>query len=140
MSNRKPLVPLSAFIVPEGAQSVLTTPFSGLPWQNQRTAYMEYQQLAIRGTEVFAPHGYPTVKSELRELSARLIAGCSPNEITFSPNTTGALHTLIGCMVMEGLHPDENVVVPNSAYSTISLGVHRLTRLGVEMRLCGETT
>jgi selenocysteine lyase/cysteine desulfurase len=140
MSNRNPLIPLSAFIAPEGAKSILTTPFGGLPWQSQPTAFAEYKQLFVQGTEVFASNGYPAVKSELRELSAKLIAGCGPNEITFSPNTTGALNTLIGCMVMDGLHPDENAVVPNSAYSTISLGVSRLERLGVEMRLCGETT
>jgi kynureninase len=140
MSNRKPLVPLSAFIVPEGAKSVLTTPFSGLPWRSLFSAHMEYLKLCTQGTEVFAPTAYPTVKGELRELSAKLVAGCRPHEITFGPNTTGALNTLIGCIVMDGLHPGDNVVVPNSAYSTISLGVNRLTRLGVEMRLCGETT
>ncbi|GHO93623.1 hypothetical protein KSF_036710 [Reticulibacter mediterranei] len=138
MSNRKPLVPLSAFIAPEGVKSVLTTPFGGLPWRSQIATYREYQQIFVQGTEVFAPNNYPATKGELRELSAKLIAGCSPSEITFSPNTTGALNTLIGCMVMDDLHPDENVVVPNSAYSTISLGVSRLERLGVEMRLCGE--
>jgi selenocysteine lyase/cysteine desulfurase len=140
MSNRKPLVPLSAFITAEGAKSILTMPFAGLPWQSQLATNKRYQRLYVQGTEVFAPNGYPATKSELRELSARLIAGCSPREITFSPNTTGALNTLIGCMVMEDLRPDENVVVPNSAYSTISLGVSRLERLGVEMRLCGQAT
>jgi selenocysteine lyase/cysteine desulfurase len=97
-------------------------------------------KICVQGTELLASDNYPTTKRELRELSAKLIAGCHPNEITFSPNTTGALHTLIGCMVMENLHPDENVVALKNAYSTISLGVSRLTRLGVEMRLCDEAT
>jgi selenocysteine lyase/cysteine desulfurase len=137
VKKRRPLIPLSAFIAPEGTRSFLATPFGGLPWKTITGAFEEYLRNSLQGTEVF--NFLPQVSTETRELCSRIV-GCTPEEIAFVSNATDGLIKLIGCMVMEDLNADDNVITVNNSYPTVPLTVERLRRQGVEIRLCEATT
>jgi cysteine desulfurase/selenocysteine lyase len=137
VKKRKPLVPLSEFIAPEGTQSFLATPFGGLPWKTITRAFEEYLSSSLQGTEVF--NFIPQVSREARDLCSRLV-GCTPDEVAFVSNATDGLIKLVGCVVMEGLSSNDNAVTVGNSYPTVPLTVERLRKLEVEIRLCEATT
>jgi selenocysteine lyase/cysteine desulfurase len=137
VKKRRPLVPLSEFIAPEGTRSFLATPFGGLPWKTITGAFEEYLRNSLQGTEVF--NFLPQVSQETRELCARLVS-CTTDEVAFVSNATEGLIKLIGCVAMEDLSPDDSVITVGNSYPTVPLTVERLRKLGVEIRLCEATT
>src|SRR5690242_61894 len=92
-------------------------------------AFDEYPRNSLQGTAVF--NFLPQVSGETRELCSRLVGG-TPEEVAFVSNATEGLIKLVGCVAMEGMSPDDNVITVGNSYPTVPLTVERLRKLGVE--------